>query len=134
MLRRVNLIVKHSKKTNFNSTQTYRGGIFLRVLMCNPTLQNNSPINMLLIFIFKLQLMTFFLAFHTLFGLQILKQMFKTPCFAPLNHGIEEEEEERLLWQINNYTMLYMISFATETPIKTCNMSLAWEPPYNIMI
>ena len=29
--------------------------------------------------------------------------------------------------------MLYMISFATETPIKTCNMSLAWEPPYNIM-
>ena len=46
----------------------------------------------------------------------------------------EEEEEERLLWQINNNTMLYMISFATETPIKTCNMSLAWEPPYNIMI
>ena len=44
------------------------------------------------------------------------------------------EEEERLLWQINNNTMLYMISFATETPIKTCNMSLAWEPPYNIMI
>ena len=43
-------------------------------------------------------------------------------------------EEERLLWQINNNTMLYMISFATETPIKTCNMSLAWEPPYNIMI
>ena len=32
----------------------------------------------------------------------------------------EEEEEERLLWQINNNTMLYMISFATETPIKTC--------------
>ena len=31
----------------------------------------------------------------------------------------EEEEEERLLWQINNNTMLYMISFATETPIKT---------------
>ena len=46
----------------------------------------------------------------------------------------EEEEEERLLWQINNNTMLYMISFAKETPIKTCNMSLAWEPPYNIMI
>ena len=46
----------------------------------------------------------------------------------------EEEEEERLLWQINNNTMLYMISFATETPIKTCNMSLAWEPPFNIMI
>ena len=46
----------------------------------------------------------------------------------------EEEEEERLLWQINNNTMLYMISFAMETPIKTCNMSLAWEPPYNIMI
>ena len=47
----------------------------------------------------------------------------------------EEEEEERLLWQINNNTMLYnMISFATETPIKTCNMSLAWESPYNIMI
>ena len=42
----------------------------------------------------------------------------------------EEEEEERLLWQINNNTMLYMISFAKETPIKTCNMSLAWEPPY----
>ena len=41
----------------------------------------------------------------------------------------EEEEEERLLWQINNNTMLYMISFAKETPIKTCNMSLAWEPP-----
>ena len=41
-----------------------------------------------------------------------------------------EEEEERLLWQINNNTMLYMISFAKETPIKTCNMSLAWEPPY----
>ena len=46
----------------------------------------------------------------------------------------EEEEEERLLWQINNNTMLYMISFATETPIKTCNMSLAWEPPYNDII
>ena len=45
----------------------------------------------------------------------------------------EEEEEERLLWQINNNTKLYMISFAKETPIKTCNMSLAWEPPY-IMI
>ena len=43
---------------------------------------------------------------------------------------IEEEEEERLLWQINNNTMLYMISFAKETPIKTCNMSLAREPPY----
>ena len=42
----------------------------------------------------------------------------------------EEEEEERLLWQINNNTMLYMISFAKETLIKTCNMSLAWEPPY----
>ena len=42
----------------------------------------------------------------------------------------EEEEEERLLWHINNNTMLYMISFAKETPIKTCNMSLAWEPPY----
>ena len=42
----------------------------------------------------------------------------------------EEEEEERLLWQINNNTMLYMISFAKETPIKTSNMSLAWEPPY----
>ena len=42
----------------------------------------------------------------------------------------EEEEEEHLLWQINNNTMLYMISFAKETPIKTCNMSLAWEPPY----
>ena len=41
----------------------------------------------------------------------------------------EEEEGERLLWQINNNTMLYIISFATETPIKTCNMSLAWEPP-----
>ena len=41
-----------------------------------------------------------------------------------------EEEEERLLWQINNNTMLYMINFAKETPIKTCNMSLAWEPPY----
>ena len=39
-------------------------------------------------------------------------------------------EEERLLWQINNNTMSYMISFAKETPIKTCNMSLAWEPPY----
>ena len=36
--------------------------------------------------------------------------------------------------KINNNTMLYMISFATETPIKTCNMSLAWEPPYIIMI
>ena len=24
--------------------------------------------------------------------------------------------------------MLYMISFAKETPIKTCIMSLAWEP------
>ena len=46
----------------------------------------------------------------------------------------EEEEEERLLWQINNNTMLYIISFATETPIKTCNMSLAWEPPYNDII
>ena len=45
------------------------------------------------------------------------------------SHGTVEEEE-RLLWQINNNTMLYMISFATETPIKTCNMSLAWEPPY----
>ena len=47
-----------------------------------------------------------------------------------VDHGDEEEEEERLLWQINNNTMLYMISFAKETPIKTCNMSLAWEPPY----
>ena len=27
-----------------------------------------------------------------------------------------------------------MISFAKETPIKTRNMSLAWEPPYIIYI
>ena len=56
------------------------------------------------------------------------------PIFKGKGEEEEEEEEERLLWQINNNTMLYMISFATETPIKTCNMSLAWEPPYNIMI
>ena len=51
-----------------------------------------------------------------------------------------EEEEERLLWQ--NKCALYtiiiqsidMIGLATETPIKTCNMSLAWEPPYNDII
>ena len=50
------------------------------------------------------------------------------------------EEEERLLWQ--NKCALYtiiiqsidMIGLATETPIKTCNMSLAWEPPYNDII
>ena len=27
-----------------------------------------------------------------------------------------------------------MIGYATETPIKTCNISLAWEPPYNDII
>ena len=36
------------------------------------------------------------------------------------------------------YTILIqsidMIGLATETPIKTCNMSLAWEPPYNDII
>ena len=67
--------------------------------------------------------------FVTLFRLKIHMILFLDRLLEE-----EEEEEERLLWQINNNTMLYMISFATETPIKTCNMSLAWEPPYDIMI
>ena len=54
--------------------------------------------------------------------------------------ALEEEEEERLLWQNKCavYTIIIqsidMIGLATETPIKTCNMSLAWEPPYNDII
>ena len=64
----------------------------------------------------------------------ILLQLFGVVTYFEIEEEEEEEEEERLLWQINNNTMLYMISFATETPIKTCNMSLAWEPPHNIMI
>ena len=57
------------------------------------------------------------------------------------NDGLlqEEEEEERLLlqnkWAL--YTIIIqstVIGLATETPIKTCNMSLAWEPPYNDII
>ena len=54
--------------------------------------------------------------------------------------SIEEEEEERLLWQkiCALYTIIIqsidMIGLATETPIKTCNMSLAWEPPYKDII
>ena len=51
--------------------------------------------------------------------------------------GREEEEEERLLWQ--NKCALYtiiiqsidMIGLATETPIKTCNMSLACRDVMN---
>ena len=41
-----------------------------------------------------------------------------------LRNICQEEEEERLLWQINNNTMLYMISFATETPINSFPLTL----------
>ena len=44
-----------------------------------------------------------------------------------LTECASEEEEVKNVYSANTWGLHY--TFKTETPIKTCNVSLAWEPP-----